>query len=504
VPLPALLVGPAAVVALFTWRRREPAPALRAAAALAGIVGATVLAVLILAAEPVAGLVAPALVISAVATARFPAAAVTALFVLTGTYGSITAFTPFPVGEAIDVLLAGLWIGVLWGYLFGAERRPVWLWGGVLAATVYIAITAFQILLADDTVGAFFSFRNSAWYMSAFLLIFLAPWSDDTRKRIIKGMVATALLVGAYALVRYFVGPAGAEQQLALERSGNPDFADYVGSFTSSKDLARWSAQVIPFLFAIALVLRGRWRMATVPACVMLGFALLATNSRLQLVAVCGGLAAVLALQQVARGLTGLRLGTTVAAAAAAGIIGVAAFGVATGFSEESTDRYGALFEPRAENSFQERLHTWDTALDDIDERPWGRGLGSTGVIQRRFGRATGVADQSLDNGYLKVALEQGVAMLLFFSLSLLALLYGLGRRAATVARPEAAALAIGAVGSLTSVLILAAASVPTDGFTALTAWIIVGMGAAVFSRREPSRASVRQRSRATVTPAPA
>ncbi|MBA2525289.1 MAG: O-antigen ligase family protein [Pyrinomonadaceae bacterium] len=504
VPLLALLAAPGAVLALLIWRREEAPAALRAAAGWTAILGGAVLAVYMLTREPLAVLVAPTLLASALATSRYPAVAVTATFVLTGTYGSVTAFTPVPVGEAIDVLLAGLWLGVLWGYLFGDDRRPLWIWAGVAAATAYIGITAFQIALADDTVGAFFSFRSSAWYMAAFLLIFLAPWPAETRMRIAKGIAVTALAVGAYAVFRYLVGPASTEQELSLARTGNPNFSDFVGSFTSSKDIARWCSQVIPFCLALALVLKGRWRAVAAAASALLAFALLAADTRLQLLAVCGGVAVVLGLHHFARGLTGLRLGVTATAAIVAALVGVAAFGLATGFSEESTDRYGALFEPREEKSFQARIQTWETVVDDIDERPWGRGLGTVGVVNRRFGRFASVSDQSLDNGYLKLALEQGIAVMVFFALAMVTLLYGLSRRAAHTGRPEAAALAIGAVGSLTSVLILATAGVPTDGFTALATWIIVGLGTAAFSRRERSRSPAREPAgpRATAVPA--
>lgn len=496
VPPVGLLLLPVALVGVLVLRRAEPSPALRLSVAWAAVLGGALLCVFILGQEPYAALAAPALVVSAVVCSRYPAEAVVTVFLLTGTYGSLTAFTPVPVGGAIDALLAGLWLGAIWGYLLGADRRPVWLWPGILAVAAYVALTAFEVLSAGDREAALYSFRASAWYIAAFLLTALAPWPEGTRMRIAKGVVLTAILIGAYAAMRFFVGPSSAEQELALERTGNPDFTEFVGSFTSNKELAAWSSEVIPFCLALAIAFGGRWRLVAVAGCALLGLALVGADTRLQLVAVAGGVAVVLGLHQFARGLAGRRLGTTALATAAVVVIGLAAFGLATGFSEESQDRYLSLLEPRQENSVQARLHTWETVLDDVDEQPWGRGLGTTGVVQQRFGRFATIGAQSLDSGYLKVGLEQGLAVMVFFTLAMLALLYGLGRRSLTAPGRERAALAIGSAGALTSLLILAAGGVFIDGFTALAVWVMVGLGAAQFSWRDQSSDRLSQRSR--------
>lgn len=322
--------------------------------------------------------------------------------------------------------------------------------------------------------------------------------------RMARGVVAVALVVGGYAVFRYLVGPAAAEQELAFLRTGNPDFVEFIGSFTSNKELAVWCSQVIPFCLALGLLLRGRWQIAALMSCALLGFALLAANTRLQLVGAIPGIALVIALHQAARGLPRLRIGTTAVATIGVIAAGVIGFGLATGFSEESTDKYGGLFEPREEPSFQARLHTWDTVLDDIDERPAGTGFGTVGAVNRRFGEFSSVTDQSLDSSYLKVGLEQGFAVMAFFVAGMLALLVGLSRRAILIRRPESAAVAIGAVGTLTALLTMAAANQSIDGFTVLAAWVIVGLGAAQFSRRSEARAALRSSPSRVARPASA
>jgi hypothetical protein len=60
---------------------------------------------------------------AAVVCARFPAASVTIVVLLTGAYGSLTAFFAFPAGPAVDLVLGGLW----WprcGAWSGTSARP--------------------------------------------------------------------------------------------------------------------------------------------------------------------------------------------------------------------------------------------------------------------------------------------------------------------------------------------------------------------------------------------
>src|SRR4051794_9547988 len=58
--------------------------------------------------------------------ARRPAGTITLLFLLAGTYGTFAAFLPiFPALQVADLLLAALWIGVGYSYLYGVRTRPV-------------------------------------------------------------------------------------------------------------------------------------------------------------------------------------------------------------------------------------------------------------------------------------------------------------------------------------------------------------------------------------------
>ena len=66
---------------------------------------AAVLVTLMMVAVPVLALAVPALMLTFAFARRHPAAVVIAVFVLTGTYGTWTAYGNLPSGESVDVLL---------------------------------------------------------------------------------------------------------------------------------------------------------------------------------------------------------------------------------------------------------------------------------------------------------------------------------------------------------------------------------------------------------------
>src|SRR5690606_16105066 len=138
----------------------------------------------------------------------------------------VEAFTPVPVGESVDLVLGGLWCGVLWSWLFSDRREPVWLWPGVALSIAYLGVLAVFVVFADDLFRGLFGFRASAWYMAVFLLIAYARWEAPTYRRIATGFVAVAALVGGYATFRWIVGPAEAEMALALSTDGQYQFVD--------------------------------------------------------------------------------------------------------------------------------------------------------------------------------------------------------------------------------------------------------------------------------------
>src|SRR5205807_1598445 len=146
-----------------------------------------------------------------------------------------------------------------------------------------------------------------------FLMFAYAGWSRATYERIARGVVVVASLVGAYATVRWLVGPSGIERDHAVAVSGPYDYVDghlrVFGPFSSGHTLAAWTAVAIPFCLAIALWLRGWWRFLAGVACVLCAFALLASEVRVGLAGAGLGVFTVVALYQLSRGFRGLHLG---------------------------------------------------------------------------------------------------------------------------------------------------------------------------------------------------
>jgi O-antigen ligase len=392
------------------------------------------------------------------------------------------------------VILVGLWLSVIWGYLIRGRDRPVWVWPGVVAVLLYIALTAFEMLMATDITYGFHAFRNVAWYMLAFLLVGYGLWQPGTRRLIFKGVILVALLVGAYASFRLAVGPAAQEYTLASAA----DITNFlngelrlVGSFPSGKALACWSAIMLSFCLAAALGTEGRWRLLSAVACAGCAVGLLGSQVRSAFVGVVVGVALVFLLFQFARGIQGLHLGVTTAALLAVALVGIGVFSFTGGQSEGSTQRYTLILTPTRDPAFQSRLVRWRTVLADIDRHPFGQGLGTAGRIQRERGRFTNISAIDIDNSYLGIAFEQGLGVLVLFLAATLMLLFGLARRALATPVRERAVVAIGACGALATYLAILPTGSYIEGFNTLAVWMIVGLGVSQFAFPEPPGASV-------------
>ena len=450
-------------------------------------VGALLLGALVvgpvLAVQPLLALAVPALAVGAIASFRFPAASVFALFVLTGSYGTVDAFTSFPVGEFVDVILASLWLGAVWHLLTHPRERPVRLLPGVVAVAVYLFITVVGILTADTLTIGLHSFRASAWYVMAFLLVAYGPWSPEQRRRINQGLLVVIAAVSGYAVLRLVIGPAGPERDLA-EVSTYTNFIDVqdddiglVGSLTSRHELSAWLAVAIPFALALSLSLRRWWRVLAVLATATCTVALLGTEVRIALVASVAAILVILALQLSARGFGGSQLGIAATALVALVVGGALAFSVVVGESGRGVNRYAAVFSPSEDVAYQQRLDKWRVAVRDTNRHPFGHGAGTAGRVQQQYGRFVNIGTFDVDSSYLKIAYEQGWVVMGLFCVAMILLLVGLARGAALIGVRERAGPAIGATGALVALLVLFGGGVYIEGLPALTGWLIVGAG---------------------------
>lgn len=437
----------------------------------------------------VKALAAPALLVAVPMAWRWPAAATFAVVAFSASFGSLHAFWNFPVEKAIALVLGALWVASLAGLLF-AGSRPVRLSVGALLLGAYLLITALQIPLAPDGTVAELGFKDGGWFMAVVLLVAYAGWRPATHERIARGILIVAALAGAYALLRVLIGPAKAEFQIFATTPFNFVHGKLKpgGSFGSAQDMGTWMAAVVPFCFAALLRHRGRWRLLSAVTLGLCVFATIESQLRIGLVGIVFGLVLVLALRQLSRGARGLG-GTLLAALIGAGLI-VAAISIA---GDTSTHSFRGLLHPTSDPSFLARKYKWTQALRDLQTRPFGYGLGSASYGAQTHGRFfIAATDTNVDNGFLKVALEQGLLIMVLFAAALLTVQLGLTRRA--IAAGEW--IVVGAAGTLCSFLTMMLAEDATANPRSLITWVIVGLGlAAVVRRWYPDEAEVRSRS---------
>ncbi len=435
-------------------------------------------------AQPKLALGAPVFLLAIVACARRPAAALIAVLAVTGFSGTIPAFTGVKGGSVASLILAALWAATLWGLVSGERRRAAWLWPGVIACGFYLALTSFELLTAPSMQVAFESFRTSAWFILAALLVGYSQWSQETYLRVAQGAIVVALVVGAYALLRKVIGTSGTEYDYALQITGaipSNETLRFFGSLPSAQELASWCSSCGVFALAFALGANGRWRWIAGSAAALCLMAVLFSEIRAGLLAFAAGSIVVLVLSQLSQA-RGPRIGTSLLVAAALVLAGAAGFVWVAGSSEGASRRYSAILQPSTDQAYEIRVQRWKSVLAEAKQHPFGEGLGTAGGAAARFSPYDTLGAGNIDSSYLKIALEQGLAVLAFFVASLLLLLAGLARRAAIARDPPAATLGIGAAGVLTGMLVLFYLGLYIEGLGALAGWILVGLGISQFA----------------------
>ncbi|MDX6587875.1 MAG: hypothetical protein QOI31_2348 [Solirubrobacterales bacterium] len=486
----AILVGvPIGLIGLVLMSEESEVLSRLCAGWTALLLGATVMAGLILTA-PTLALAPVAVVVSAVLCAKFPAGSAVILFALTGFYGSLQAFTSLSGILGADILLGGMWIGLLLSRMAGGRTQTGIVWPAILLLGFYIAVTAVDVLSAESFAPALLSFRLSTWYLLAVILIAFAGWSSNSYTRIARGAIVTGLLVGAYAMVRWFIGPASAEFDYASQVGGAFNFVDgelrTFGSFGSGHQLGFWTGVVAPFCLAAALGWRGRWRAIAAVAFTALVFAVLASQVRGAFLGLVIGSGIVLLLYQFAASTPRLDIGRSV-------LVGICCLGILSGAllvtagGEGGLDRYDAIFDPSEDPAYLRREQKLAAALPEIAEHPFGHGLGTASLNYSLRPDFIDIASFSLDNSFLRIAYEQGVIVALLLGASLLALLLRLSTGSVRVQSRDAATIGIGAAGALASTGVLFYSGMYNEDLLALGAWMLIGLGVAFVAREERS-----------------
>lgn len=463
-----------------------PANSGAAAAAFALLAGGGALLALIFA-SPLLAMAIPLAGLGALFCLRFPTAAIVVVCLtppLTGTITTYLSIVP-PKGLA-DVLIACLFLSVVWRYATGTDKAEIRPWPALSLLFVYLLMTIGAMLFGDDVGLAFESFKLAALYVLAGYIVAFAPWDAATRRRMAQGIVAVGVVVAGYCVFRYIVGPSGDE--IATARAAQPSLPRseelrFFGTFLTAQDLAGWSAAMLPFATAVAMAWNGFWRFAGAAMAGLCAIALLASDVRTGVAAAAAGIVLSAVVFFASRAFpSGRRIGTGFVALLAAVVVGGGGYLVVVADSPDTQERFAGLLDPGSDPNFQVRQDRWEAAWEDVTNEPFGHGLGRTGSVAARDDLLV-VGPPNLDSSYLKIGIEQGLVVMLLYVAGALALLLGLIVRSVRTRNPAAAAMGIGAAGTLTALIVLYYGSNYIESPSVGTpAWIVIGLGIANFT----------------------
>jgi hypothetical protein len=420
---------------------------------------------------------------------RIPEYTLLAALFLSASFSSFEAFLGSPAAPYIDMLLAALWLALLWRLAIGASRGKVFAPLGVVLLVAYVFVTAAQVFTAPSVATGLNAFHITGWYILVVALVAFSGWSQDTYRRLAKGMVAIAVAIGGYAVLRMIIGPALSEARLAAAIPNNffvNGKLGLFGSFDGRHHLAGWCGVAIPFAALLAVEWRGRWRMLAIAAGVLCAIALFRTEVRAGFVGALIGISA-LGLRSYARSTSGLRLGTVLLAVSVVLAFGSAAFVLGVPHDPLDQGRYPALLHPGSDESYRTRTKTWSAVITDLEHHPFGHGLGTAGPIQQKSGREVTLGSQPIDNSYLETAYQQGIWVAVLLLIAIIVLVAGLVHRALVLDDPERAGLALASVAALASWAFIISTGDYIDGPLGLFAWIAAGMGTAQCFAIEPA-----------------
>ena len=432
----------------------------------------------------------PAVVVATLVCGRRPALALGVVILFTGAYQSLELLAHVPAPKLTDLLLVALWLsaGLRWVTTPG---RTVPLRPALIVVGIYLLLSGFEILLADSTTAAVQSFRAQNWYLAVVLLGAYAPWPPQARGRMLDAAILAALAVGAYAVLRWQIGPSGAERAHAAAIPNNYLDKDLrpVGSFATAKELAAWTAIFAPFCLGMGLTRRGRWQLVALVAAGVCTVAMLAADVRAGPAAAVPGALVVVVLYQIAAAFRGRRGPAVLLIMLAAGVGAIGAFSLTLGSKPDTAERYSNILHPGRDPSYQARLIKWRTALDDIQDAPLGYGLGTAGRAQVRYGSYQNIGSIEIDNSYLKVAFEQGFVIMIILAAGLVMMLLTLVRGSMTVTERERAGPALAASGALVAMLLLFWIGDYIEGLPALGGWLLVGLALGQLTQPLPAAA---------------
>jgi hypothetical protein len=498
----ALLVTPPLVLATTWALSSRPATAmLRYATGLTAVLAAILLLTPQVIGDQTLALGLPGLLLATWVVWKRPALGTVVVLAITGTFGSLSAYLTFPYYRTMTLTLAALLSAAVIRLLIARRRGTLRLPLSVTAILGYLLISLAQLALAGNRQTALHGFELAPWAMCAMLAVAYSQWSRETHARILRALLLIAVGVGGYAVLRLIIGPSTVEREMASSGGALAiyNFADghlkLLGSFPNGADLAHWTGLMLPFCVSAALGLRGRARRLAIVAVPLLAVALLGAQSRASGLAALVAALLVVTLHIGARAFVGLRLEYALIAVLTLVIVGGGAYVAAGGASSQANSghSYASLLAgPSHDASFADHEYKLNQAFRDLAGHPFGYGLGTANpgfnppsvapVPPSSINQITGFV---VDNGYLKVALEQGFAIMVLFAVGLVLLAGTFVRGGLRIRDPMRATIVIGSFGVLVSLLLMEMGAAVADGIPAVAGWIVMGLGLAQCVQRE-------------------
>lgn len=479
--------GVPAVLFLFVLlaRPHSPAPA-RFALAWTATFAVALQGLDAVGSSPVNAVVPLVAALAAAFALRWPMPTLVGALFLSGTYNTIRLYTPIETGPTMDLVLAAAWLALAYAYLTGRERPPRAMSPVFFLSGLFLAATLVQALVAEDLTRSLFAFRASAWLMAIILLVPLWASTPSRRRWLHRSALVVGAVIGAYAMLRWAIGPASKEKERVVAAASGFSTTEtgevkLLGSLPSAQTLTFWCSAMFAFSLASALSAIGsRWRILAGVVAIMCGAAVFGADVRFGMVAAAAGGLVVLLLFASGRSSASRKV-MPLAVVAVLLAVGGGLF-VTTKLTAEgnSGTRFRNLVtDPIADNSVQHRFLKWRTLLAEVDDKPFGNGVGATGAAEKKYSRFSTAASIDPDSSYVKVAYDQGFLMLVLFAAALLSLLTALALATVTVPNAYAAAGALGSCGALVAFAVAMSAGSHYEGLVAVGPWMLVSIGCA-------------------------
>jgi O-antigen ligase len=470
------------------------------------LVGALVLAV---ASWPGATVVILLVLAIAVVSWRAPRYAFVLALGAFGAEGSVKVLlinggSPFPsspdsAGAAL--LDAALFVSVLGVLAADRGRMPGGLWqrasrwerlvlGGLGA---WLVVSVLELPLGDHLTRSLAGLRLTHAYVlcAAAALVAFAP--DRVGERALKLLLALLAVLAGYASLRVLIGPAPAEESLAQAR-GVTAYASHfraVGSFSGAVGLESFLTPAVAFGLVLGW-LAPRWRTWSWTVAALGLVAEFGSYGRTPLVAIGVAVAGAAALILSSGGASRRRqLAVVMAVGVVLAGLSVGTIVAASGSSRLRTRAQG-LVNPAGDESLRIRIDAWRWAVRQIAAHPLGRGLGSVGrATASRPTSVQRVGTVTTDDGYLKVALEQGIVIGVLFTLVVVGACVMLARRGRTLSGTRRA-VTTAALAGFASFLVLLITTDDIEQPGKVLAWAMLGLALAYafgpVSDRSPSK----------------